>query len=668
MSEDKEKKQLSLSDLGLSKEDTPAEVAAKKEKVTVEKSAPQPETANTNSAGVINAKVDENAEEHFVSGYPKKNVIRPEINHSDEDNKPASQRNVGTDYSKLEVVSDINKIAKNPIKKEKSPYEKTRDTLLELADKGIDRTKKELTKPGGRIDYAKHEYIRTKYDQLMERAKNNKRLADKINTIKSFMDTTPNFDDATDYQKKGYILFTVARDNKVETNDEFFGLQKQKANRLRNSHDVSEDIKKVTEEKSEDIDIYDDSKTTILSDEEPVIPFKEEKEEEEKEYISNEIKPEEDITEEEAEVKEEDSVLQEDDSFDDPDEEVELSEEQQKAILSKYKNEIVDELGIKKSRDLEGFAIADRSIKLNSALDHSIHTKKTTTWGLQFSGIPIEMIPFSGEELISLNPQQTAYDTVAGLRTVFSIIWRHIANPHKPKFDIWLKQISDYDVDCLLFAVYAANFKDTNILTYECPNKKCKNVFIKKFPIEDMVLYPNDEVKEKFHAILRKDTEGTSLYRTRPIAINEDYAIGFVSQSVYSNLFEPASLSDDFTKKFKPIIDIMPNIDKVYKIDQENKTLIPISFGKSDTLQKTVMRKVKGLIQIMKSFTPDERAIVISEAGKISVEFNSKRIQYRIPATKCPVCGHEIEEQIVTPLDLLFTRAQLPIIAASIQE
>ena len=80
------------------------------------------------------------------------------------------------------------------------------------------------------------------------------------------------------------------------------------------------------------------------------------------------------------------------------------------------------------------------------------------------------------------------------------------------------------------------------------------------------------------------------------------------------------------------------------------------------------MRKVKGLIQIMKSFTPDERAIVISEAGKISVEFNSKRIQYRIPATKCPVCGHEIEEQIVTPLDLLFTRAQLPIIAASIQE
>ena len=77
MSEDKEKKQLSLSDLGLSKEDTPAEVAAKKEKENVEKAAHQPEVTNINSTGVINAKVDENAEEHFVSVYPKKNVIRP---------------------------------------------------------------------------------------------------------------------------------------------------------------------------------------------------------------------------------------------------------------------------------------------------------------------------------------------------------------------------------------------------------------------------------------------------------------------------------------------------------------------------------------------------------------------------------------------------------------
>ena len=112
----------------------------------------------------------------------------------------------------------------------------------------------------------------------------------------------------------------------------------------------------------------------------------------------------------------------------------------------------------------------------------------------------------------------------------------------------------------------------------------------------------------------------------------------------------------------------MPNIDTVYKIDAASRTLIPISFGKFDNLEKFVMRKVKGLVQIMKHFTPDERAVVISEAGKISATFNSERIQYRLPATTCPVCGEKIEEQVVTPLDLLFMRAQLPIVAASIQE
>jgi hypothetical protein len=112
----------------------------------------------------------------------------------------------------------------------------------------------------------------------------------------------------------------------------------------------------------------------------------------------------------------------------------------------------------------------------------------------------------------------------------------------------------------------------------------------------------------------------------------------------------------------------MPNIDTIYKIDQENRTLLPISFGEADTFQKTVMRKVKGIATIMKSFTPDERAIVVSEAGKIALTFSNDKITYKIPECKCPVCGELIEENSgVTPLDLLFTRAQLPIIAASIQ-
>ena len=652
-----EKKQLSLSDLGIEKEETPADKAEKKNTIT---------------------QADGGTVQSFTPSVKVEDVIKPE---EDKEKKHVIPKPTGgrasSGYEGFKTVTDINEIAKNPIKPKEDPIKKTMDGLYQLTDKGIERTEKELTKPGGRIDYAKHEYVKNKYNQLMNRAKSNKNLEKKIKALNDFMDTDARFDDVSDYERQGYIIFKIARDDTVETNDDYFGVKAdQKAPRFRNSHDAAIEIEKVTEEKDTDAeDFYDDSKTAVLSDADPMIPFKDDEPKEEEHDDS--LEPTEDITSDaellsdDNEVKDSsveidtDDVIEEDDSIDEDD--IELSDDQQKKILNNLKTGIVNNLGLKKMHSIDGFTIANRSIKLNNALEGN-GFKPSITWGLQFSGTPIEMTPLSGEELIMLSPNQTKYDTVAGLRTVFSIIWRHIINKNKPAFDVWLKQISDYDVDCLLFGVYVANFRDTNVITYECPNKKCKNAFVKKFPIEDMLVYPNDKIKEKFQKILRKDTEGTSLYKTHPIAINDNYAIGFITQSVYSNLFEPASLTEDFSKKFKPIIDIMPNIDTVYKIDSINRTLVPISFGKSDTLQKTVMRKVKALLQIMKRFTPDERAIVISEASKIAVNFNNDRIKYRLPETTCPVCGEKIPEQIVTPLDLLFTRAQLPIIAASIQE
>ena len=653
-----EKKQLSLSDLGIEKEETPADKAEKNNTIT---------------------QADGGTVQSFTPTVKAEEIVKPEEKKEKKHviPKPTGGK-ASSGYEGFKTVTDINEIAKNPIKPKEDPIKKTMNGLYQLTDKGIERTEKELTKPGGRIDYAKHEYVKNKYNQLMNRAKSNKNLEKKIKALNDFMDTDARFDDISDYERQGYIIFKIARDDSVETNDDYFGVKAdQKAPRFRNSHDAAIEIEKVTEEKDTDTeDFYDDSKTAVLSDADPMIPFKDDEPKEEEHDDSLELT--EDITSDaellsdDNEVKDSsveidaDSVIEEDDPIDE-DDDIELSDDQQKKILNNLKTGIVKNLGLKKMHSIDGFTIANKSIKLNNALEGN-GFKPSITWGLQFSGTPIEMTPLSGEELIMLSPNQTKYDTVAGLRTVFSIIWRHIINKNKPAFDVWLKQISDYDVDCLLFGVYVANFKDTNVITYECPNKKCKNAFVKKFPIEDMLVYPNDKIKEKFHKILKKDTEGTSLYKTHPIAINDNYAIGFITQSVYSNLFEPASLTEDFSKKFKPIIDIMPNIDTVYKIDSINRTLVPISFGKSDTLQKTVMRKVKALLQIMKRFTPDERAIVISEASKIAVNFNNDRIRYRLPETICPVCGEKIPEQIVTPLDLLFTRAQLPIIAASIQE
>jgi phosphomevalonate kinase len=142
-----------------------------------------------------------------------------------------------------------------------------------------------------------------------------------------------------------------------------------------------------------------------------------------------------------------------------------------------------------------------------------------------------------------------------------------------------------------------------------------------------------------------------------------------VSQSIYSNLFEPASLPSDFTKKYAPIISLMPNIDKIYRIDNANKQLIPINFGVvENSLSKTVQRKVKSIYTILQSFTPDERSIVVAEAQKITNQLDKWKITYAIPETVCPKCGQKIERQESNPLNILFTRAQLPIVAAYIQE
>ncbi len=670
-----EKEQLSLSDLGLEKEETPAQKAEKAVKETVQN--------NNNGVAVKKATVTDLKDiPQVVTSSPAKKPLPYAPNKNGI--KPGT-----FDYANAKVIEDVNEIAKikyDPSDDYVKKVRKNQQDLLELADKGIERTVKEMTAPDGRITQAKHEYVRTKYEELVNRSKKSKQLASKIKSLQDMMDSDARFDDCTDYEKHGYILWNIAHDDTVETNDDYFGIKATKEAKqqrsIRNSHDAKLELDKMNEEPVDDI--YNDDQTVVVSSNDPVLPFKDTTKKKEVKKEDTSLKLEDPtnldsdlVLDDEPEEKEDDkeestSTLKEEKSEleleeDDTEDDFQLSDEEQKKILTNYKEQLEVSLGINNITNLKGFTISNKSIKLSNALQGGTY-KKTATWGLQFAGQAIEMTPLSGEELITLNPQQTAYDTVAGLRTVFSIIYRHIADAKKPEFETWLKQISDYDVDSLLFAVYVANFKDTNIVTYQCPNKKCQNVFIKKLNVMDMLKFPNDEVKESFLKVLRKDTQGTNLFRAQPVAINNRYAFGFVTQSAYSSLFEPAALSEEFSKKFKPILDIMPNIDTIYKIDQENRTLLPITFGEADTFQKTVMRKVKGIASIMKSFTPDERALVVSEAGKISLTFSSDKIGYHIPESKCPVCGEHIEETATTPLDLLFTRAQLPIIAASIQE
>ena len=619
-----EEKKMSLADLGI-EDDTPAEKA---EKMAVK---------NDGETKIETITADD-PQTKTKSDKTKSSIVRPLTADGQ------------TQYG--ETIVDVNKIAKNPIKPKKDPTRETLDGFYALADKGLERTKKDMLAPGGRIDEAKKKYIAEKYSALARRAKNHKKVAEHIKAVNEIIDTDPRFDGISDYERKGYILFMVAKDTKSGVDNGYFGIEEVKKDTTpRLSSDANVEIDKITATDEADVPIMDDETVTIGENKTgtSVLPPD----------SSDDLN----ITDPADEEDLSDEISDDDDQISVP--ASNIPESQAKEIWNEYRHQVTDALKLDRNDDLEGFTVSTKPITLNSALKAKPISPLSFTWGLQYTGTSFEMTPYSGDEIITLNPQNTSFSTVSGLKTIFSTIYHHILNQNKAPFETWLKQISAYDIDCLLFGIYAASFKDTNYVTYECPNPKCKKIFLEKKDIMDMVVFPNDESEKRFKQILAKDTVSNQMYKTHPRIISKNYAIGFVTRSVYSELFEPAALSEDFAKKYSSIIDIMPNIDRVYYVDYESKRFNPIAFGiDENSISKTVMRKVRTLDTIFKTFTPDERALAIAESKKILTKFDQDQITYCIPATVCPTCGEPIPRRVANPLNLLFTRAQLPIVAA----
>lgn len=767
-----ENKELNLSDLGLEEEDTPADKVQKNnEEIKISKPVNKSKDLD-NEIKVINVQTNENEEvpTEMVDALKRRKIPRPPKNGQQPPKstiKRGGQNNNNNDG--YQVVS-IGEIAKNPISKPPDPVRDTFDQLYELTDKGINRTKNEMTAPGGRIDEAKHKYIEHNFAVLMNRAKNNTGLQNHIQAVNDIINSDSRFDGISDYERKAYILYKVAKDNETGISDESFGIKSVSTQGMRKSSaEVSKDVNHMIKSKINDDDDYllDDNKAFILDDGGSNFAFKDDEpqeqetstfiEEEKREefYMDNEkvteikqdqnlesekgsieessikedsikeevtVKQEEqpvttssskDVKQTESEPKKEeikedksnnehlemkpasptvsaetttplspkepvdDGILTAENPEDDksamieevpsPEDEA-LENEKRQQNQKEFAKSVINMLELNKSHELDGFSISD-SINLNTAIASQRRAPMTIKWGLQYTGTAFEMTPFSGEEIIQFSQDNTDFTSISGLRTIFSNIYRHLVIPNKPSFEAWLKQTSDYDVESLFFGIYISCFKDNNFLTYECPNKSCGKIYIEKRKIEEMVVYPNKETEARFKAILKGDTVSSKLYRTRPVPISEKYAIGFVTQSIWSNLFEPTSLSTEVANQYSTVVNLMPQIDRVYLIDRVNKQLKPINFGVLDrNLGGTVLRKVKGLNQIFRTFTMDERTKAFIEISKITSSFNNDRIRYQLPESTCPKCGTKIPAANHTPLDLLFIRSQLPIAAVSMQE
>lgn len=358
--------------------------------------------------------------------------------------------------------------------------------------------------------------------------------------------------------------------------------------------------------------------------------------------------------------------------FDDDDEFKDLFEEEENSASRQQRDEAEENRNILKEEikrnlgetefNFSNFKIEKKAISASKVLhfSHNQAKHKTSDWGLFNSGKPITLTALSGAEVEKFNPNFTERNALQAYKEIYGIIYNHLLDENKPKsFEEWAKTIYFYDNPHLMFAVYKACFESKNILPYSCPNDDCKKtLFMENVDIERMVKYASDEAKMRAREIIAKcEVNKKAEYETNIVAINNNYAIGFVPPTLYSVMFESLALDTRTREKYADILSVLSYIDEIYWIDADNQRLIPISTSPvANNLSRTVKRKIKVYSEIINTFTSDEYNKIIVQMTNINNATDD--ITYVIPETHCPECGTLIEEQEVDPLSMVFERHQ----------
>ena len=328
--------------------------------------------------------------------------------------------------------------------------------------------------------------------------------------------------------------------------------------------------------------------------------------------------------------------------------------------------------------------IAKVPISVSKALRQSnqevVHT---ASFPLIHTGRMITMQSLIGDEIPVLDARGYNSELEAS-RAIYSLLYKKDVSPNKPNnFELWLKSIADWDVYNMYMCAYIATFKDSNYISYNCP--ECHNMFIVEQPIESMYRKHPEASKDfddRVKAIKEKgDNSVPSALTSTFIRISSRYGIGMRAPSIFSSTFETSAIDNAFRRKHIQCVNLSQYIDGVYYINDGIATPIDFKIDKHDTT-KTVKMKIISIEKILSTLTTDEAAAL---AGKLAT-FNQKavdRFQFVIPAAKCEgkygpykdkdgksilnkKCDKEIEEITmrdreteVSPLDLLFTRHRL---------
>lgn len=360
--------------------------------------------------------------------------------------------------------------------------------------------------------------------------------------------------------------------------------------------------------------------------------------------------------------------IDDDDLFDDATDEKNENNNDAEAdtLLEELKNQIKQRVEpIKKSFDLSKFTISQKAVSAQKVMKLAVQVHQNVAdWVLPSAGRSISVSGLSGPEILKLNPENSNRNRQNTFRDMYRVIYDHIVDGNKPDFEVWLKQTRFVDMQHIYFALYMATFGGSNFLNYTCP--KCEKVFIKDVDFKDMVMYADDETKEKINCMLKQDTTSHSndSYNVELIQVSNSYVLGIKTPSIWNVIMETASLSEKFLDKYSDLIDMVSYIDSAYLIDEQNGMLIPVNTKPDpNDMAKTAARRIKAMYDIIATLNSEEFYALRSKINEHD-EFATSKISYKIPETICPHCATKVpENRNVTPDNMLFMRHQLAAIA-----
>lgn len=346
------------------------------------------------------------------------------------------------------------------------------------------------------------------------------------------------------------------------------------------------------------------------------------------------------------EIEEEDSVTPQNDT---------------KEVLNHLKKLATEKLKpVAKTLDISSYTVVKKPVtNITNLFEES--KARVCKWVLPSQESVVFMKEFSGAELEKLRQYSQTTSSVNALNRRYHLIYDHIVSAKPDSFEAWLKSTPFEDVDHLFFAIYIASFKGANYLPEDCINQDCNETFLTDdIDVMNMVEFSDDANKKKFLDLYKSEANpgaGKGLYVTERVPISSNIAITFRQPSIY-NMFEIASLSDSTTEKYASILQFIPYIDTIYKIDTENEQLIPITYKMyPENPQKTVRSKIQKYNNIFNTLSVDEFNVIKAYVSEL--ESKDIGIKYVYPAVSCPKCGTVTEKQDTTAEELVFTRYQL---------